>query len=132
MSTWPETKAKGQERRRRVLDDRVLDAVEIGQARLPVIRVLRDLDALVRLELDELERAGADRVLPHLCRRHVARVDRREAVGNQVEECRLRPLQMKGDLVIAVGGKAIEVLEAGLSRVDPELVAAAAPGRQVA
>ena len=50
------------------LHDREFDAVEIRPALLPVIRVLRHLDVLVRLELDEFERPGADRVLPHLAR----------------------------------------------------------------
>ena len=47
-------------------DDRILDAVEIGQAVLPITGVARDLDVFVGLELDEFERAGADRMLTHL------------------------------------------------------------------
>ena len=62
--------------RRGVLDDRVLDPVEIGPVLFPVIRVAGDLDPFVRLELDQLERAGADRLGAHLARRHVAGVDR--------------------------------------------------------
>ena len=65
---------------------------------------------LVGLELDEFERPGADRMLPHLHGRDVAGVDRRETAGQQVQEPRLRPLQMKRDLVVAVGGDAIQVL----------------------
>src|SRR4051794_37974148 len=34
-----------------VLDDDPVDAVEVGTARLPVVRVADDLDVLVRLEL---------------------------------------------------------------------------------
>src|SRR5438067_9578652 len=34
-------------------------------------RVADDLDVFVRLEFDEFELAGADRLLPHLRRRHV-------------------------------------------------------------
>src|SRR5207244_13639076 len=44
---------------------------------------LRHLDALVRLELDEFERTGADRVLPHLAGRDMAGIDRRPAGGEQ-------------------------------------------------
>src|SRR5215471_9111957 len=45
---------------------RVLDRVEIGPPRLPVIRIAGDLDRFVRLERDEFERAGADRIGAHL------------------------------------------------------------------
>ena len=62
-----------QQPRRDVGDDAVFDAVEIGLARFPVIRVADHRDRLVRLELDEFERPGADRMLPHLRRRDVAR-----------------------------------------------------------
>ena len=82
----------------------VFDAVEIGPARLPVIRVARHRDVFVRLELDEFERAGADRMAAHLARRHVAGIDRRLARGEQRDQVGLRPLQVEGDLVVAVGG----------------------------
>jgi hypothetical protein len=58
----------------------------------------------IGLELDEFERAGADRVLPHLVRRLMARGNRGEAICQQHRECRLPPLQVKRHLVIAVGG----------------------------
>src|SRR5204862_7761740 len=106
--------------------DRILDAVEIGPARLPVIRVARDLDVLVRLELDKLERPRADRVLPHLRRRHVAGVDRRIAGSQERDKRRLRPLQMKGGLVIAVGRDVVEVAVPALARVAAELLLAPA------
>jgi hypothetical protein len=51
---------EAEDRGRAVGDDGELDAVEIGQALLPVVGVLDELDRLVGLELDELERAGAD------------------------------------------------------------------------
>ena len=54
---------KAEDRRRAVGDDRVFDAVEIGPALLPVIRVAHELDQFIRLEFDEFERAGADRML---------------------------------------------------------------------
>ena len=57
---------KGQVRRRRVGNDRILDGVEIRPARLPIIRVARHLDILAGIELDKFERAGADRVLAQL------------------------------------------------------------------
>src|SRR5262249_12107027 len=59
---------EGQKARRDVLDDRVFDAVEIGPARLPVVRVAGHGDRLVRLEIDEFERAGADRMFAHVAR----------------------------------------------------------------
>src|SRR5207253_5780904 len=62
---------KGEDRGRPVFDDRVLDTVEIRLAGLPIIRVAGKLDVLVWLELDEFERAGADRALPHVARRDV-------------------------------------------------------------
>src|SRR5438552_12999287 len=46
-----------QYRCREVTDDRILDAVEIWPALLPVIRIPRHPDVLVWLELDEFERA---------------------------------------------------------------------------
>src|SRR5215472_16897731 len=67
---------KGERARRQVLDDRIFDAVEIGSPRLPVIRVAGHRNRLVWLEIDEFERAGADRVLPHFARRDVARIHR--------------------------------------------------------
>jgi len=61
-------------------------------ARLPVIRVLRDADQLVRLELDEFERPGTDRLQTHVARRHMAGIDRRPARRQQRDEGGLRPL----------------------------------------
>ena len=113
---------EGQEPRRRIGDDRILDAVEIGPARLPVIRVTGHPDVLVRLVLDEFERAGADRVLAHLRRRDMARIDRRLARGEQRDQIGLRPLQVKGDLVVAVGRDLLDVAIPRLARIDPELV----------
>jgi len=96
-------------RRRPVADDRILDAVEMRPARLPVIRVARYRDPLVRLELDEFKGAGADRMAAHLTRRHMAGIDRRVPGGEQHQKRRLRPLQMKGDLVMSVGADPLEV-----------------------
>ena len=108
--------------RRRVADDRILDAVEIGAARFPVIRVADDLDVLVRLVLDEFERPGTDRVLAHLRRRDMTRIDGRLTRGEQRDQIGLRPLQVKRDLVIAVGGDLVDIAVPRLARVDPELV----------
>ena len=117
---------KGEDRGRAVAQDRVLDRVEIGQARLPVIRVLDQLDELVGLELDEFERARADRMLAHLRRRDVARIDRRHAGGEQRDKRRLRPLQDERHLVIAVGDDLGEVGVPGLARVDAQPLGALA------
>ena len=88
-----------QDRGRQVLDDRILDTVEKRAALLPVIEVSRHLDEFVRLEPGEIETAGADRVLAHLARRDVAGVDRRKPAGESRQKCRLRLLQLEGDLV---------------------------------
>ena len=97
--------------RRHALDDGVLDAVEIRAARFPVIRVACQLDGLVLLVLDELERTRADRLSAHLLGRHMAGIDRPGAAGNLHQEGRLRPLQVEGDLEVAVGGEMVEVPE---------------------
>ena len=68
-----------------------------------------ELDAFVLLELDELERAGADRLGAHLRRRHVAGIDRRIARGEQGGKRRLRPLEMDRDLVVALGLGALDI-----------------------
>src|SRR6266852_4436047 len=107
MSNFPATNP--QYRRREIADDRILDAVEIRPALLPVIRVLCHLDVFVGLELNEFKRAGADRMAAHIARRHVAGIDRREPRGEQRDKSRLRPLQMKGDFVITIGGHTAEV-----------------------
>ena len=57
---------EGENGGRAVGDDGELDAVEMRQALLPVIGILGELDRFVGLELDELERAGADRLGAHL------------------------------------------------------------------
>src|SRR5262249_12782652 len=93
---------KRQVRSRRLLDDRVFDPVEIRPVFLPVIRVAGDFNAVIGLELDELERAGADRMLAHLRRRAMTGIDRREPAGKQHRESGLWPLQFEGDLVITV------------------------------
>jgi hypothetical protein len=82
---------EGEHRGRAVRDDRVFDTVEIRFAGLPVIRVARDLDRLVRLELDKFVGTRADRMLPHLGRRHMAGVDRAETRGEQRQKRGLRP-----------------------------------------
>src|SRR6516165_4932346 len=67
---------KGQVARTGFAHDRVFDAVEVRPARFPVMRVFRHFDLFVMLERDEFERAGTDRMLAHLARRHMAGIDR--------------------------------------------------------
>src|SRR5260370_38238418 len=67
---------KTENRGRPVGYDGELDTVEMGKALLPIIRVPGELDRFVGLELDELERAGADRFGAHVSRRNMAGVDR--------------------------------------------------------
>src|SRR5215471_3362076 len=74
ISTLPAPNA--QHTCRDVLDDLILDAVEVGPALLPVVRVSRDFDRLVRLEFDKFERAGADGIGAHIARADMAGIDR--------------------------------------------------------
>jgi hypothetical protein len=90
-------------------------------ARLPVIGVFGDADDLIGLELDELERAGADRFGAHVARRYVAWIDRCPAGGEQCQKRGLDAFEMKGDLVVAVGAHFFEVVPPGFARIDAEL-----------
>src|SRR5205085_11052735 len=63
---------EGEVPRRDFPHDRVFNAVEIWPSRFPIIGIADQLDRLVWLEIHELERAGADRALPHLTRRNMA------------------------------------------------------------
>src|SRR5580704_4645223 len=96
------SRQRRQYRCRQVADDRILDAVEIRPALLPVIRVARRFDVLVRLERDKFKWARADRMLAHVARRNMTGIDRGISGSEQREKGPLRPSEMKGDLVIAV------------------------------
>ena len=61
-------------------------------------------------------------MLPHLRRRDVARIDRRPSRRQHRQQGRLRPLQMKRDLVIAVGRHLRDIVEPGLARVDAQFL----------
>src|SRR5439155_14907513 len=100
------------------LYDLKVDAVEIGPVFFPVIRIFLYLDRLVRLELDEFERARADRMAAHVARRHMAGIDRREPRGEQGDEGGLWPLQLERHLVIAVRGHLFEVPIPRLAGID--------------
>ena len=63
-------------------------------AQRPVMGVFNNL-VIVRLELDEFEWTGADRMLPHLRRRYVTGIDRREPAGEQHQKRRLRSLEVE-------------------------------------
>src|SRR5262249_41370051 len=88
------------------------------------------LDPLVRLELDEFERASTDRMTAHVARRYVAGVDRREPGSEQCDKSRLRPPQTKGDLIVAVGRDLFEVAIPCLTRIETKFVSRLA-GQQV-
>src|SRR4029077_6743039 len=88
--------------------------------RFPIIRVFGDKDDLVGLELDELERAGANRAGAHVARRHVARIDWRPSGSEQRQKRRLWAFEMKGDLVVAVEAHFFEVVPPGFARIDAE------------
>src|SRR6185437_2205161 len=108
--------------RRDLAQDRKFDAIEIGPARFPIIRVLAELDVFVWFELDEFKRAGADRFLPHLTRRHVAWVDRRPSRGEERQQPGLWLLKAKTNLVVAIGGDRLDIAVPGLPRIDAQLV----------
>src|SRR5208283_6006310 len=82
------------------------------------------------LEFDEFERASADRMAAHVAWRNVAGIDRRKPAGESHKKGRLRPLQMEGDLVIAIGDHRFEVPVPRLAGIDAELLARL-PGKQV-
>jgi hypothetical protein len=63
---------------------------EIRQTWFPIIRVALEANRLVWFVRDELERTGTNRVLAQLRRRHVTRIDRRIAGGQQRDKSRLR------------------------------------------
>src|SRR5262245_19523642 len=84
---------KRENRRRPVRYNHVFDPAEVRPAFLPIIRVPAHLDGLVRLELDELEWAGADRVLSHLARWDVTGIDRRVSRSEEPEQRELWPPQ---------------------------------------
>ena len=104
---------EGEDRGRAVRDDGEFDAVEIGQALLPVVGVAGQLDQFVGLELHEFERAGADRMGAHVAGRDVAGIDRRVAGGEQRQQRRLRPLQVEGGFEVAVGGDVVDLIVPG-------------------
>jgi PAS domain S-box-containing protein len=121
---------KGEDRSRAVGDDRIFDAVEIGPARFPIIGIADELDCLARLELDKFERAGADRMLPHVARRDMAGIDGRIAGGEQSEDRWLRPLQHKGGRGGAVGGDFRNVVPPRFARIEAQPLGSAT-GQQV-
>ena len=58
----------------------------------------------------------------HVARRHVAGIDRRVAGGEQRDQRRLLPLQMKYRFTVAVGGHLLDIMVPDLSRIGPQLV----------
>src|SRR5437764_1966537 len=93
-----------------------------GPSGFPVIRVLHHPDMLVRLVFDKFEGAGADRLLPHLRRRDMAGIDRRLPGGEQRDQIRLRPLQVKSDLIIATARDLLDIAIPRLARIDTQLL----------
>jgi hypothetical protein len=77
---------------------RVFDTVKIGPFRLPVSRIAGEPDALVCLELDKFEEAGADRMLPNVARRDIAGIDRPVAAADRRQDRRLRPSGRKAGI----------------------------------
>src|SRR5262249_36518101 len=108
---------KGEDRSRAIRDHGIFDAVEVGSIPLPVIAIARHLDVFVWLELDEFERAGAARMLAHVTRRYMARIDRCVARGEQRNDRRLWPFQMERRSEISVRGDRFDVLIPSLARI---------------
>ena len=106
-----------------ILDDRIFDAIEIRPPRLPVIRVAGHLNVLVGLVLDEFEGAGADRMLAHLVRRHMAGIDRRETRPRSASERQAavasneRSPPSRRSVVTSA-----RLWNAGFARVDPQFL----------
>ena len=113
---------EGQHAGRAVGDDAPLDGIDVGLPLAPIVGVAHELDRLVALELDELEGTGADRLGAHLGGRHVAGIDRVVAGGEQRDERRLRPAEVEGHLVVAVGRHLLQVVPPDLARVLAEQV----------
>src|SRR5712691_6072161 len=72
---------EAEHRRRAVLNDGPFNTVKVGASLFPILWISFEPYVLVRLVLDEFERPGADRMLPHVLGRDVTRVDRRVARG---------------------------------------------------
>ena len=100
-----------------VRDDLEFDRIEIGAPLLPVVGIAHQLDHLVALEVDDLERAGADRLGAHHPRLDVTRIDRSIAGRQHRHERRLLALQRERHLVVAVGRDFLQVLVPDLTRV---------------
>ena len=81
---------EGEHRGGAVGDDLELDRVQVRLAGLPIVRVARQADDLVLLELDELVGARADRLGALLRRVGVAGVHGRVAGGEHRQQRRLR------------------------------------------
>src|SRR6185437_494595 len=64
-----------------------------------------------------------DRTGAHLARWHMAGIDRRPPGRQQRQQSRLRPLQVKGDFVVAVGRYLVEIEVPRLARIDAQLFA---------
>ena len=69
--------------RRPVGDHAPLDGVDVGMPFAPIVRVAYELDRLVALELDELERPRADGLGAHVGCRHMTWVDGGVAGGEE-------------------------------------------------
>src|SRR5262249_51595142 len=111
---------EGEDRRRAVWDDRVLDAIKIGQTGLPVVRIAAHLNALVALEFDELEGPGSDWRAAHILRGDVARIDRSKSGCQEGQDTWLRVLQVEHRLVVAIDRHALDVGVPALAEVDFE------------
>lgn len=100
---------------------RPFNAVEIGTARLPIVFVAYQLDRFIWFVRDELERSGADWMLPHHVRRYMAGVNRRIPRGKQGNKGGLRSLQVKGCRV-AFGADRFQVTVPRLARIGAQLL----------
>jgi hypothetical protein len=60
--------------------------------------------------------------LVRISRRHVAGINRHKAVGEQHRKGRLRPLQVKSNLPIAIGGYLSEVVKSRFKQISPQFL----------
>ena len=99
----------------------MLHRVEIGSVFFPVMGISDYADNFFGFELVEFEWSRADRMTAHVARGDMTGVHGRPPGCQKRDKGRLPPLQMKGDLVVAIGGHLAEVVVPGFAGIDAKL-----------